>query len=245
MIPAAFEYVRAGSAEEAISLIGEHGDEAKFLAGGHSLIPLMKLRLAQPTVLVDIGRVSDLSYIRDGGDHVAIGALTRHMDIENSDLLRSEVPLLAHAAHHVGDPALTRRAEALGMTVAPQQGAGLGERMARALADALDSHARALLVGCDCPVLDQTYLALADDHLRRGRVVLGASEDGGFVLIGGSAARVWRPDLFDAVRLGGGYALADTLVALNDVDGVEVLPPLWDVDRPEDVARARQLGVLP
>jgi len=143
------------------------------------------------------------------------------------------------------DPALARRAEALGMTVAPQQGDGLGERMARALADALDGHAHALLVGCDCPVLDQTYLALADDHLRRGRVVLGASEDGGFVLIGGSAARVWRPDLFDAVRLGGGYALADTLVALNHVDGVEVLPPLWDVDRPEDVALARQLGVLP
>ncbi|MEG3600356.1 MAG: FAD binding domain-containing protein, partial [Actinomycetota bacterium] len=58
MIPAAFEYVRAGSAEEAISLIAEHGDEAKFLAGGHSLVPLMKLRLAQPSVLIDIGRVS-------------------------------------------------------------------------------------------------------------------------------------------------------------------------------------------
>ncbi|MEC8017436.1 MAG: FAD binding domain-containing protein, partial [Actinomycetota bacterium] len=65
MIPAAFEYVRAGSAEEAISLIAEHGDEAKFLAGGHSLVPLMKLRLAQPSVLIDIGRVSDLSYVKD------------------------------------------------------------------------------------------------------------------------------------------------------------------------------------
>ncbi|TDT15564.1 carbon-monoxide dehydrogenase medium subunit [Ilumatobacter fluminis] len=117
MIPAAFEYVRAGSAEEAISLIGEHGDEAKFLAGGHSLIPLMKLRLAQPTVLVDIGRVNDLSYIRDGGDHVAIGALTRHMDVENSDLVRSEVPLLAHAASHVGDPQVRHRGT-LGGTIA-------------------------------------------------------------------------------------------------------------------------------
>ncbi|NCV96971.1 MAG: xanthine dehydrogenase family protein subunit M, partial [Acidimicrobiia bacterium] len=70
MIPAPFEYRRAGSAEEAISLIGQHGDDAKFLAGGHSLIPLMKLRLAQPTVLVDIGRVKDLSYVKDAGDHV-------------------------------------------------------------------------------------------------------------------------------------------------------------------------------
>ena len=109
MIPAAFDYVRAGSAEEAISLIGQHGDEAKFLAGGHSLLPLMKLRLAQPSVLVDIGRVNDLSYIRDAGDHVAIGALTRHMDVENSDLLHTHTPLLAHAAGHVGDPQVRHR----------------------------------------------------------------------------------------------------------------------------------------
>jgi len=109
VIPAAFNYVRAGSAEEAISLIGEYGEDAKFLAGGHSLLPLMKLRLAQPTVLVDIGRVNDLSYIRDGGDHVAIGALTRHMDIENSELLGSDAPLLAHTASHVGDPQVRHR----------------------------------------------------------------------------------------------------------------------------------------
>jgi carbon-monoxide dehydrogenase medium subunit len=117
MIPAAFDYVRAGSAEEAISLIGEHGDEAKFLAGGHSLLPLMKLRLAQPTVLVDIGRLTDLSYIRDAGDHLAIGALTRHMDVETSELVRSEVPLLAHAASHVGDPQVRHRGT-LGGTIA-------------------------------------------------------------------------------------------------------------------------------
>ena len=83
MIPAQFDYVRAESAEEAISLIGQHGDEAKFIAGGHSLLPLMKLRLAQPSVLVDIGRLSDLSYIREDGDQIAIGAMTRHMDVEN------------------------------------------------------------------------------------------------------------------------------------------------------------------
>ena len=109
MIPAKFDYVRAGSAEEAISLIGEHGEEAKFLAGGHSLLPLMKLRLAQPSVLVDIGRVSDLSYINDDGDHIAIGALTRHMDIETSDLLAEHAPLLAHATSHVGDPQVRHR----------------------------------------------------------------------------------------------------------------------------------------
>ena len=117
MIPAAFDYVRAGSADEAISLIGEHGEDAKFLAGGHSLLPLMKLRLAQPTVLVDIGRVDDLSYINDAGDHIAIGALTRHMDVETSDLLREHVPLLAHAAGHVGDPQVRHRGT-MGGTIA-------------------------------------------------------------------------------------------------------------------------------
>ena len=109
MIPAAFDYVRAENAEQAISLIGEHGDEAKFLAGGHSLLPLMKLRLAQPTVLIDIGRLTDLSYVRDAGDHIAIGALTRHMDVENSPVLHEHAPLLAHAASHVGDPQVRHR----------------------------------------------------------------------------------------------------------------------------------------
>lgn len=109
MIPAAFEYVRAGSAEEAISLIAEHGDEAKFLAGGHSLVPLMKLRLAQPSVLIDIGRVSDLSYVKDAGDHIAVGALTRHCDVENSPIVMEHAPLLAHATSHVGDPQVRHR----------------------------------------------------------------------------------------------------------------------------------------
>ena len=117
MIPAPFDYVRAESAEEAISLIGQHGDEAKFIAGGHSLLPMMKLRLAQPTVLIDIGRISDLSYIRDEGTHIAIGAMTRHMDVETSALLKEHVPLLAHAAGHVGDPQVRHRGT-LGGTIA-------------------------------------------------------------------------------------------------------------------------------
>ena len=109
VIPAAFDYVRAESADEALSLITQHGDEAKFLAGGHSLLPLMKLRLAQPSVLVDVGRLRDLAGISDGGDQVSIGALTRHHDVEHSDLLQAEVPILAHAAGQVGDPAVRHR----------------------------------------------------------------------------------------------------------------------------------------
>ena len=109
MIPAAFDYKKAGSSEEAVALIVEHGDEAKFLAGGHSLIPMMKLRLAVPTVLVDIAGVEDLSYIDDRGDHIAIGALTKHRSLETSDLLIAECPLLAHVASKVGDPQVRHR----------------------------------------------------------------------------------------------------------------------------------------
>ncbi len=108
MIPAAFDYVRAGSAEEAVALLGG-SDDAKLLAGGHSLLPLMKLRLATPTLLVDIGRLRDLSYIREDGDSIAVGALTRHHDLEMSDLLRDQVPLLQHAAGEVGDPQVRHR----------------------------------------------------------------------------------------------------------------------------------------
>jgi carbon-monoxide dehydrogenase medium subunit len=109
MIPAAFDYVRAGSSAEAIALIGEHGEDAKFLAGGMSLLPLMKLRLATPTVLVDVGRVRDLSYVRDAGDHVAIGALTRHRDLETSDVLAKECGLLRAVAAQVGDNQVRHR----------------------------------------------------------------------------------------------------------------------------------------
>jgi aerobic carbon-monoxide dehydrogenase medium subunit len=109
VIPATFTYRRAESADQALELVGEYGDEAKLLAGGHSLLPLMKLRLAVPEVIVDIGRVRELSYINDGGDHIAIGALTRHHDIQHSELLARELPLLAHAAGHVGDPQVRHR----------------------------------------------------------------------------------------------------------------------------------------
>ena len=109
MIPAAFDYVRADSVDAALAALAEHGDEAKLLAGGHSLLPLMKLRLAAPSVLVDVGRLDDLRYINDAGDHIAIGALTRHRDLEISALLSSTAPLLAHAAGHVGDPQVRHR----------------------------------------------------------------------------------------------------------------------------------------
>jgi carbon-monoxide dehydrogenase medium subunit len=104
MIPAKFDYVRASSVGEAVELLQRHGDDAKLIAGGHSLLPLMRLRLATPSILVDLGRVRDLSYVREDGSEVAIGALTRHHDVHRSELLRAEAPLVAHVAGQVGDP---------------------------------------------------------------------------------------------------------------------------------------------
>ncbi len=109
MIPAPFEYRRAGSVDEAVALLAEDPDERKLLAGGHSLLPLMKLRLATPTVLVDVGRLAELSYVREDGDHVAIGALTRHCDLEAAPVAREHAPLLSHVAGQVGDPQVRHR----------------------------------------------------------------------------------------------------------------------------------------
>jgi carbon-monoxide dehydrogenase medium subunit len=109
VIPSSFTYKRAGSAQDAIGLVAEYGEDAKYLAGGHSLLPLMKLRLAVPEVIIDLGGLRELSYITDRGSHVAIGALTRHHDVEHSDLLGRDLPLLAHAAGQVGDPQIRHR----------------------------------------------------------------------------------------------------------------------------------------
>ena len=109
MIPASFTYHRASSVDEALALAAELGEDAKFLAGGHSLLPMMKLRFAVPADLIDLGRITELSYVRDEGTYVAIGALTRHHDVNTSGVLAAEIPLLAHAAGQVGDPQIRHR----------------------------------------------------------------------------------------------------------------------------------------
>lgn len=103
MYPASFEYVRPSTLDEAVALLARHGEDAKVLAGGHSLIPAMKLRLARPKVVIDIGRLGGLSYIREAGGRISIGAMTTHHDIESSALLRDKCPLLAETAGHIGD----------------------------------------------------------------------------------------------------------------------------------------------
>jgi carbon-monoxide dehydrogenase medium subunit len=122
VIPAAFAYARPASVEEAVELLAAH-DDAKLLAGGQSLIPLLKLRLALPELVVDIGRLNGLAGVRDRGDHLAVGALTRHHDLARDPLVREHAPMLAHAAGQVGDPQV-RHQGTLGGSLAHADPAG-------------------------------------------------------------------------------------------------------------------------
>jgi len=103
MIPAAFEYERATSVQQASELLGKYGEDAKVLAGGHSLIPLMRLRLSQPSALVDINGIKELNYINVENGKLRIGALARHVQIQNSDVVKQNLPILAEVADEVGD----------------------------------------------------------------------------------------------------------------------------------------------
>ena len=109
MIPESFDYQRASTVSEAISLLQQHGEDAKIVAGGHSLVPTMKLRLATPGTLIDIGGISELKYINDKGDYLAIGAGATHWMIESSDLIQKKAPGLSQAAAQVGDVQVRNR----------------------------------------------------------------------------------------------------------------------------------------
>lgn len=108
MIPDRFEYFSPTSVQEAVGYLERYGGEAKVLAGGHSLVPLMKLRLAAPRYLIDINRIPDLAFVQENGV-LRVGALTRHADLETSDLIRARYPLLADAARVIADPLVRNR----------------------------------------------------------------------------------------------------------------------------------------
>ncbi|TAN31417.1 xanthine dehydrogenase family protein subunit M [bacterium] len=123
MIPAAFEYARASSVEAAAELLRKYGEDAKVLAGGHSLIPLMRLRLAQPSALVDINGIQELDHIKAEGSKLRIGALTRHVTIQNSQVVKDKLPILAEVAGEVGDNQV-RNMGTIGGVVAHADAAG-------------------------------------------------------------------------------------------------------------------------
>jgi carbon-monoxide dehydrogenase medium subunit len=109
MIPVGFAYARPDSVDGALALLAEHGEDATVMAGGHSLLPVMKLRLAAPELVIDIGRLRELDHIELDGDEVVIGAGTRHRTLESSELVQAEAPLLAAVARTVGDPQVRHR----------------------------------------------------------------------------------------------------------------------------------------
>jgi aerobic carbon-monoxide dehydrogenase medium subunit len=104
MIPPSFEYLRPKTVPEAVAMLQQHGDEAKILSGGQSLIPMMKLRLARPAFLIDINRIAGLSYVKEDGGYLKIGGLTREADLEASPIVRSKYPILLDTAHVIADP---------------------------------------------------------------------------------------------------------------------------------------------
>ena len=109
MHPAPFDYEVAESVDHAIELLGQYGEDARPLAGGHSLIPLMRLRLAAPTALIDLGRLDDLRYVREDGDHLAIGALTPHREVHFNELINDHCGILGYTAGLLGDPSVQHR----------------------------------------------------------------------------------------------------------------------------------------
>jgi carbon-monoxide dehydrogenase medium subunit len=109
MYPASFEYLRPSGVAEALALLRQHGDDAKILAGGQSLVPMMKLRVARPKYLIDIHRIGDLNYIREEAGTLRIGAMTRHIEIEESALIKKTSPMLAEAASEIGDVQVRNR----------------------------------------------------------------------------------------------------------------------------------------
>jgi aerobic carbon-monoxide dehydrogenase medium subunit len=109
MIPAAFEYVRPSSVAEALAALGEAGEDGKILAGGQSLIPVLRLRLAYPSTVVDVGRVAEMRGVRDDGDAIVIGAMTTHHDVMHDALVREHAPLIAQATETIADPQVRHR----------------------------------------------------------------------------------------------------------------------------------------
>jgi aerobic carbon-monoxide dehydrogenase medium subunit len=114
MIPPAFEYLRPNTIPEAIALLQRHGEDAKILSGGQSLIPMMKLRIARPGYLIDINRISGLSYIKEEGGFLKIGGLTREAELESSPVIRAKYPILLDTAHVIADPQVRNLATVAG-----------------------------------------------------------------------------------------------------------------------------------
>lgn len=252
MYAANFDYVRPSSVDEAVALLKKHGDEAKVLAGGHSLIPAMKLRLARPSVVVDIGRIAALSYIRETAGAIAIGATTTHFEIETSALLKQKSPLLAETAAHIGDMQVRNKGTIGGSLVHADPAADYpaailaleaeidligprGKRTVKAsdfFVELLQSATAAdeILTEVRVPATAQTVAYVKTEQKASGFALAGAAvvvtASGVRVGITGVAAKAYRATAVEQAL--GTQRTADTiaLAAAHAADGVE---PLNDI----------------
>lgn len=249
MYPAHFDYKRPATVDEAVALLTRHGDDAKVLAGGHSLIPAMKLRLAQPKVLIDIARIANLNHIKQAGGMIAIGAMATHQEIETSAVLRAESPLLAETAAHVGDVQV-RNKGTIGGSLAHADPAADYPAAILALDAEIDvvgpRGRRTITAGAFFVDLLQTALA-ADELLIEIRVpatkktvayVKTAQKASGFALAGvavvagpdgvrvgvtGVAAKAYRATAVEQALKGGRSAAAILAAAAHAADGIDAL----------------------
>ena len=252
MYAANFDYVRPASIDEAIALLTKHGEAAKVLAGGHSLIPAMKLRLAQPSVIVDIGRIAGLSYIRESGASIAIGATTTHDEIETSTLLRAKSPLVAETASHIGDVQVRNRGTIGGSLVHADPAADYpaamlaldaeidlvgprGRRTVKAsdfFVDLLQTATAAdeILTEIRVPATAASVAYVKTEQKASGFALAGvavvASASGARVGVTGVAAKAYRADGVERTLGTQRTAEAIALAAAHAADGVE---PLGDI----------------
>jgi carbon-monoxide dehydrogenase medium subunit len=241
VIPAAFEYARASSVEEAAKLLNKYGDDAKVLAGGHSLIPLMRLRLAQPKALVDINGIKDLDHIKESGSKLHIGALTRHVTIQNSAVVKQQLPILAEVAGEVGDNQV-RNMGTIGGVMAHADAAG-------------DYPTIALMLDAEI-VTNQRTIAAKDffkdiftTPLAQDEIVIEVV----FPVADGPHKYIkFRRRLFDwaivgaaAQKMNGGWRIGLTNVGPTPVRATAVEKALHDGAKPEEAAQHASDGLNP
>lgn len=241
MIPAAFEYSRASSVEEAAKLLHKYGEDAKVLAGGHSLIPLMRLRLAQPAALVDINGIKDLDRIAERGGKLHVGALARHVAIQNSSVVMENLPLLAEIAGEVGDNQV-RNLGTMGGVIAHGDAAG-------------DYPTLALMLDADI-VTNQRTIPARDFFKDLFTTALGPDElitEVVFPVAKGPHKYVkFRRRLFDwaivgvaAQKMNGGWRIGLTNVGPTPVRAKAVEEALHQGAKPEDAAQHASDGLAP
>jgi carbon-monoxide dehydrogenase medium subunit len=241
VIPAAFEYARASSVEEASKLLNKFGEDAKVLAGGHSLIPLMRLRLAQPTALVDINGIKDLDHIKEDGSKLRIGALTRHVTIQNSDVVREKLPILAEVASEVGDNQV-RNMGTMGGVVAHADAAGDYPTIALMLDAEIVTNQRT--IAAKDFFTDLFTTPLAPDEIVIEVVFPVASGPHKYIK--------FRRRLFDwaivgaaAQKMNGGWRIGLTNVGPTPVRAAAVEKALHDGAKPEEAAQHASDGLNP